>query len=468
MRALPTKGVMSLITIKLKPWEDMQTPGSHTCNSNFLEVPSPLPPFILELDKKSEEMRYPVSEIESAYVQLIKSFLKDDYSKRFGIAPDDSTTSRAKLQEFVHYSTIFFGDQIINLVAFSHNKEPHVYSLLTYLASSAAEGDGMTFVFNKPWPFSLVLDVEGNNHRYTPRSDFSILIGNFPVLLVEVASASDGTDQFRMLLQAACLVRLGSTLVKSGSRYFHVKAIYINSHYIATEYTLYLVDDAPSSDMAMARVGYHQRIFNLTDRKDAFMFIFRIYNYLDSHFFRTHAEEVAAALWEVVGLATGSGNFAQATIHGYDCVYIEKSIAKATGNGKEVALKALNSAEEYILEYLRIAKADDHHVIKILDILPSKIAVMPWLEPVERLPVPRTKGPWWRAIAELQSWAAPEIGEVDGPTKTYSAILADRWSCGKVLEYIRAACSCESDSELDPSGSKQQAFTERGTQFVEI
>ncbi|KAH9023611.1 kinase-like domain-containing protein [Lactarius pseudohatsudake] len=41
------------------------------------------------------------------------------------------------------------------------------------------------------------------------------------------------------------------------------------------------------------------------------------------------------------------------------------------------------------------------------------------------------------------SWAAPEIGEVDGPTKTYSAILADRWSCGKVLEYIRAACSVD-------------------------
>ncbi|KAH9018444.1 kinase-like domain-containing protein, partial [Lactarius hengduanensis] len=342
-----------------------------------------------------------------------------------------------------------------------------------------------------------------------------------PVLLVEVASASDGTDQFRMLLQATCLVRLGSTLVKSGSRYFHVKAIYIDSCYIATEYTLYLVDDAPSSDMAMAHVGYHQRIFNLTDRKDAFMFIFRIYNYLDlvkllretfsreylrvtsslvdltSTFLVHMPKKSRRALGgtppstsQVVGPATGSGNFAQATIHGYDCVYIEKSIAKATGNGKEVALKALNSAEEYILEYLRIAKADDHHVIKILDILPSKIAVMPWLEPLNDFLCPGMmqsmqtqflEGVWFlheHNIAHLDlkpanilvgftgstphlsiinfglsihvkdegtlvegyrgtpSWAAPEIGEVDGPTKTYSAILADRWSCRKVLEYI--------------------------------
>ena len=35
------------------------------------------------------------------------------------------------------------------------------------------------------------------------------------------------------------------------------------------------------------------------------------------------------------------------------------------------------------------------------------------------------------------SWTAPEVGAEYGPPKTYSPILADRWSCGRVLQHIR-------------------------------
>ncbi|KAH9014864.1 kinase-like domain-containing protein [Lactarius hengduanensis] len=34
------------------------------------------------------------------------------------------------------------------------------------------------------------------------------------------------------------------------------------------------------------------------------------------------------------------------------------------------------------------------------------------------------------------SWAAPEAGSEHGPVKKYSAVLADRWSCGQVLKYF--------------------------------
>ncbi|KAH9024719.1 kinase-like domain-containing protein [Lactarius hengduanensis] len=34
------------------------------------------------------------------------------------------------------------------------------------------------------------------------------------------------------------------------------------------------------------------------------------------------------------------------------------------------------------------------------------------------------------------SWTAPEVGRAHGPLKKYSAILADRWSCGQVLLYF--------------------------------
>ncbi|KAH9953314.1 kinase-like domain-containing protein [Russula dissimulans] len=33
-------------------------------------------------------------------------------------------------------------------------------------------------------------------------------------------------------------------------------------------------------------------------------------------------------------------------------------------------------------------------------------------------------------------WAAPELGSRDGPTWRYSPILADRWACGKMIEYF--------------------------------
>ena len=34
-----------------------------------------------------------------------------------------------------------------------------------------------------------------------------------------------------------------------------------------------------------------------------------------------------------------------------------------------------------------------------------------------------------------EGWTAPEMGKEDGPTQTYSPIKADRWSCGRVLQY---------------------------------
>ena len=38
--------------------------------------------------------------------------------------------------------------------------------------------------------------------------------------------------------------------------------------------------------------------------------------------------------------------------------------------------------------------------------------------------------------AGTPGWTAPEIGDENGPIQKYSPILADRWSCGKMLEYF--------------------------------
>jgi serine/threonine protein kinase len=58
-------------------------------------------------------------------------------------------------------------------------------------------------------------------------------------------------------------------------------------------------------------------------------------------------------------------------------------------------------------------------------------------------------------------WTAPEVGTKDGPNMTYSAIRADRWSCGRLLQYF-----CPSDASfgdvltklLDPDPSRRPAL----------
>ena len=45
-----------------------------------------------------------------------------------------------------------------------------------------------------------------------------------------------------MFLQGSCLVRLGDSLRKTDSPPFMVKAIYIDEHYRAFEYTLYQLE----------------------------------------------------------------------------------------------------------------------------------------------------------------------------------------------------------------------------------
>ena len=94
------------------------------------------------------------------------------------------------------------------------------------------------------WPLGLVIDAQEDQYRYIPRSNFSIAMRGFPALLLDVASgqdedSKDGKEIHRILLQASCLVRLGNALLKDTSPAFLVKAIYVNSEYYATEYTLY-------------------------------------------------------------------------------------------------------------------------------------------------------------------------------------------------------------------------------------
>ena len=71
-----------------------------------------------------------------------------------------------------------------------------------------------------------------------------MVVDNFSVLLCEVCSDASETDKTHMLLQASCLVHLGTVLARNPT--FFVKAIYINDNYTATEYMLFQGVDSVS------------------------------------------------------------------------------------------------------------------------------------------------------------------------------------------------------------------------------
>jgi hypothetical protein len=43
---------------------------------------------------------------------------------------------------------------------------------------------------------------------------------------------------------------------------------------------------------------------------------------------------------------------------------------------------------------------------------------------------------------------APEVGTPDGPDMTYSAIRADRWACGRMIDYLERCLQVGKDSRI--------------------
>jgi len=214
------------------------------------------------------------------YPNFVKTFLGDDeYSKYFTEPSDNSATRCAKLLEFMHYHDILFDTQILDPRVYRANKEKHVSSLLRRLASNFS---GVTFEFGAQWSLGLIINAQGDQYRYVPRSNFTISIRGFPALLLDVTSNQEEEcgKEFRTILQASCLVRLGNALLKDTSPRFLVKAISINSDYYATEYTLYQRQNSLNNHVHT--VEYSSRTVDLSDARDTFKLIFRLYNFLSS------------------------------------------------------------------------------------------------------------------------------------------------------------------------------------------
>jgi hypothetical protein len=95
-------------------------------------------------------------------------------------------------------------------------------------------GPNLVISSNGQWNFLLVAQSGGKEARYTPKSDARLCINGFPHLVLEIISDAAQSDMNRMLLQAACLARLGNAMKGDpASGPFIFSAIYIDNQLFA-------------------------------------------------------------------------------------------------------------------------------------------------------------------------------------------------------------------------------------------
>ncbi|KAH9962518.1 hypothetical protein BGW80DRAFT_865225 [Lactifluus volemus] len=132
--------------------------------------------------------------------------------------------------------------------------------------------------FHSDWPFSLIVNAnsierEGKHYRHTPRSDFHLSVDRLVSLLVEVQSEKSEGDRYRMLLQAACVARLGRQLLDDDeSNPFIVVALYVKNNGTALRYLVF------QPDRLDPNVSYIEDVQDWTQPSQLFGALFDMYN----------------------------------------------------------------------------------------------------------------------------------------------------------------------------------------------
>ncbi|KAI9449743.1 hypothetical protein BJY52DRAFT_1227617 [Lactarius psammicola] len=234
-------GPQILLTIKLGAAEDIRHLSSGHYSINCIQESDSTPDFVRRFERELYSPRLPQSGMTPDYPRFVKEFLGDaEYNKYFSLS-DGTITGTATLLEFIHYNSMQGAPCVLS-------PEVHYFRL-----------------------------------RRIPNYQFRLFVlsrGNVPILLLEVDSTPPNeVDRHRMILQAACLVRMGNALLNDRSPTYIVKAIFIDQNYKATEYTLYQKEGA--QDQVDFPVYFDQKNFDLTNRLKMFEFVFRLYNFFD-------------------------------------------------------------------------------------------------------------------------------------------------------------------------------------------
>jgi len=89
--------------------------------------------------------------------------------------------------------------------------------------------------------FHLVIEANDcdSKMRYTPHNDFHMSIRSFPHIILEVNPKPNGSDEFHMCLQAACISRIGNRLrALTSDKPIIIMAIYIDKEFKAHQHIL--------------------------------------------------------------------------------------------------------------------------------------------------------------------------------------------------------------------------------------
>ena len=97
-------------------------------------------------------------------------------------------------------------------------------------------------------PISLILNANDTNEsfKYDPHPDFHVHLQDLPLIILEVTDTE--SDETRMLLQAACISRIGRMLQqknwKHADKPFFNMAIYIDQTFTARQHILWQPHDS--------------------------------------------------------------------------------------------------------------------------------------------------------------------------------------------------------------------------------
>ncbi|KAH9964146.1 kinase-like domain-containing protein [Russula dissimulans] len=495
--------------------------------------------FLQEFQERLGRKRYIANATKDRFRDFVQcstiplTFL-DSYFESVVSPPAETNISeldRVTMTELTHYSSVLCGSQLRNKVNYDKNKETHVHALL--LEFLVVQQPNVTCDFGTGLPFHLVIETNDGDQkmRYTPRSDFHVSIRDFPHIILEVNSQANGGDEFRMLLQAACISRIGNWLRASTSdKPIVIMAIYIDKQFQAHQHILY------QPDVGSIKVEYVSKVFDLTVPRPAFEFIFQLYNFFsvaetDNACLHRPETRLAEAKESVARkdyptltskrkregsrrkAAKKSKRNPDTSAQGGGKTPISEeltlltplkpTIRQATSrSGVLVVLKTIiDSNERRLLHYFSGIKAPSNHTIPLLDVIDlsieKTIIVLPWKSPLDEVLQFRDRPDdvvslclqFIEGVAFLHQhnvahcdlkpgnvvvdtkaesevsprlfiidldlalsveseetmtegwcgtppWIAPEIGSESGPIRRYSPILADRWACGRMIEYF--------------------------------
>ena len=98
----------------------------------------------------------------------------------------------------------------------------------------------LTISSDRQWLLSFVAQVEQSDelYEYGPRSGFLFTLDKLPRIIIEPCTKTNKSDRYRMLLDAALLVRVVNKIKTEDSSFVAI-AIYIYHRFIAKTYLVY-------------------------------------------------------------------------------------------------------------------------------------------------------------------------------------------------------------------------------------